>query len=55
MGKTKIMIYGKNLHSLKDSEKHPCSVCHKGLIVIQSSVMDVNLEYTRNVVVLKVD
>ena len=29
--KTKIMICGKNLHSLKDSEKHPCGVCRKGV------------------------
>ena len=31
MGKTKIMISGKNLHSLRDSGKHPCGVCHKGV------------------------
>ena len=31
MGKTKIMICGKDLHSLKDSGKHPCGVCHKGV------------------------
>ena len=29
--KTKIMICGKNLHSLKDSGKHPCGVCCKGV------------------------
>ena len=29
MGKTKIMICGKNLHSLKDSGKHSCGVCRK--------------------------
>ena len=29
MRKTKIMI--KNLHSLKDSGKHPCGVCRKGV------------------------
>ena len=31
MGKTKIMISGKNLHSLRDSGKHPCGVCQKGV------------------------
>ena len=31
MGKTKIMICGKNLHSLKDSRKRPCGVCRKGI------------------------
>ena len=31
MGKTKIMISGKNLHSLRDSGKHPCGVCCKGV------------------------
>ena len=29
--KTKIMICGKNLHSLRDSGKHPCGVCRKGV------------------------
>ena len=29
--KTKIMICGENLHSLKDSGKHPCGVCCKGV------------------------
>ena len=31
MGKTKIMVSGKNLHSLRDSGKHPCGVCCKGV------------------------
>ena len=31
MGKTKIMVCGKDLHSLKDSGKHPCGVCCKGV------------------------
>ena len=31
MGKTKIMICSRNLHSLKDSRKHPCGVCCKGI------------------------
>ena len=31
MGKTKIMTSGKNLHSLRDSGKHPCGVCRKGV------------------------
>ena len=31
MGKTKIMISSKNLHSLRDSGKHPCGVCRKGV------------------------
>ena len=31
MRKTKIMICSKNLHSFRDSGKHPCSVCHKGV------------------------
>ena len=29
MGKTKIMICCKNLHSFKGSGKHPCGVCRK--------------------------
>ena len=31
MEKTKIMVCGKDLHSLKDSGKHPCGVCRKGV------------------------
>ena len=31
MEKTKIMICSKNLHSFKDSGKHSCGVCHKGV------------------------
>ena len=31
IGKTKIIICSKNLHSLKDSAKHPCGVCCKGV------------------------
>ena len=31
MGKTKIMICSKNHHLLKDSGKHPCGVCRKGV------------------------
>ena len=29
MGKTKIMVCGKDLRSIKDSGKHPCGVCRK--------------------------
>ena len=28
--KTKVMISGENLHSVRDSGKHPCGICHKG-------------------------
>ena len=31
MGKTKIMISGPELHTLKDSGKFPCGVCRKGV------------------------
>ena len=31
MGNTQIMISGKNLHSLRDSGKHPSGVCRKGV------------------------
>ena len=31
MGKTKIMVSGVNLQTLKDSGKSPCSVCRKGV------------------------
>ena len=31
MGKTKIMISGKNLHFLRDSGKYFCGVCQNGV------------------------
>lgn len=31
MGKTEVLISNKNLHSLRDSAKHPCCVCRKGV------------------------
>ena len=31
MGKTKIMVSGVNLRTLKDSGEYPCSVCRKGV------------------------
>ena len=31
MGKTKIMVSGVNLQTLKDSGEYPCSVCRKGV------------------------
>ena len=31
MGKTKIMVSGVNLQTLKDSGKYSCSVCRKGV------------------------
>ena len=31
MPKTKILISGNELHTLKDSGKYPCSVCRKGV------------------------
>ena len=55
MGNIKNTICSKNLHSLKDSGKHLVVCVIKGLVVIESSVMDVNLGYTRNAAILKVD
>ena len=31
MGKTKVMISGKDLHTLQTSGKYPCAVCRKGV------------------------
>ena len=33
--------------------KHPCAVCGKGVGSNSSYLMDISLEYTRNVAVLK--
>ena len=55
MEKTKIIICRKNLHSLKDSGKHPCGVCRKGVGSTSVFYDGCHFGYTRNVVVLKVD
>ena len=52
--KTKILIWSENLHSFKDLGKHLCEVCRKGIVSNSISVMNVDLGYTRNAVVLKV-
>ena len=31
MGKTEVMISGRDLHSLQTSDKYPCAVCRKGV------------------------
>ena len=31
MEKTKVMILGRNLHTLQTSGKYPCAVCRKGV------------------------
>ena len=31
MGKTKVMISGRDLHTLQTSGKYPCAVCMKGV------------------------
>ena len=31
MGKTKVMILGRDLHTLQTSGKYPCAVCKKGV------------------------
>ena len=31
MGKTKVMISGRDLHTLQTSGKYPCAVCRKGV------------------------
>ena len=55
MGKTKIMICSKNLHSLKDSGKHPCGVCHKETGSNSIFCDGFQSWIYKNVVVLKVD
>ena len=49
LGKTKIVVSGDNLQTLKDSGKYPCSVCRKG-VGSKSTVLDAHIGYTRNVV-----
>ena len=53
MGKTKIMICSKHLHSLKDSGKYHCDVCPKG--VGSNSIFCDGFQTWIHTVVLKVD
>ena len=54
-GKTKIRSAAKT-YTRSNTPENTLVVCViKELIVIQSSVMNANLGYTRNVVVLKID
>ena len=55
VSKTKIMIRGKNMHSLRDSGKHPCGVCQKVLEVIQFFVVGVSYGSIENAVASKVN
>ena len=55
MEKTKIMICREKLHSLKDSGNTFMVSAVKGLVVNQSSVVDVSLGYKRNKVDVEVD
>ena len=50
MGKTKIMVSGVNLQTLKDSGEYPCNA-EKVLAITPSTVLDAHIGYTRNVVV----
>ena len=54
MGKTKIMISGKNLYFFSDSEKHPCGVCRKG-VGSNSILCGSQLWSIKNAVVSKVN
>ena len=51
MGKTKIMVSGVNLQTLKDSGEYPCSVCRKGVGSNSIYCAGCSHWYTRNVVV----
>ena len=52
MGKTKIMVSGVNLQTLKDSGKIPMQCLQKKVLAVTpSTVLDAHIGYTRNVVV----
>ena len=53
MGKTKVMISGRDFHTLQTSNKHSCAVCRKG--VVKSSVVDVRFGFTKSVPVFPID
>ena len=56
MAKTKVMISGRDLHTLQTSGKYPCAVCKKTVLRrTQSSVVNVCFEFTKSVLISQVD
>ena len=55
MGRTKVMLCGKGLGTIKIFDKYSCGVCGKEWGGIQFTVKAVRHEYIRNVVGLKRD
>ena len=55
-GKTKVMISGREFHTLQTSGKYPCAVCKKTVSRrTQSSVVNVRFGFTKNVLISQVD
>ena len=53
MGKTKVMIMGRDLNTVQTSGRYPCAV--KVLGRTQSSVVDVRFGFTKSVLLSQVD
>ena len=54
MGKTKVMISGRDLHILHTSGKYPCAVWRKGVKKAQSSVVDAHFGFKKCVLISQV-
>jgi len=51
MNTTKFMISGERQEVMQRAVRWPCSVCGKGLVILQYNVLVLKNGYTRNVVV----
>ena len=49
IGKTKVMISGRHLHTFQTSGKYPCVVCRKG--VGKNSILDVRFGFAKSVLI----
>ena len=55
MGKTKVMISNRDLHTSQTSDKYPCAVYRKVSGTTQSSVANVHFGLTKGVLISHVD
>ena len=56
--KTKVLITGRDIHTLQTFGKYSCAVCRKGAgknSIFFSSLVDVHFGFTKSVLIFQVD